>query len=683
MATERQRSYFFDVPSGNSYKRFKSENIPDEKAYRDLFESLAFKLEEDDTASESQQGLVKLATDNQARDRDIVSGMQISVRPHQLPLLMLGSTEADTADTAVADDGIKVTPKEVTDGSNTRFSFKVELDPNSLDTATPDSSSDYLVFEDASDSNLPKKALITDFFDVATYWDRTGTVLSPATADDSLDMGDAQIGCGPILLDAAANRTIKLDDGSGKSLTIGGATDSAAGGFLELLGNDGSAGAGGAIYITGGDGSTTDGDVIINYTSDGVKRGKTGIGGSADSTFQIKVYGGIYVPSGGMRIDGLASGTIGSMVAIDGDNDLIVGDADAVNEYLFGSASQGDILYFDGSSWQLLSSPGATDKVLTFDYGVTDIPKWDDLPSSTDSKVAIDSGATAGYLGAAKTDGVLRITTYGGLGYTDGGDYISLFMDIDDLQETTDPVYGSYIAITDSNGDTKKWEVVDPYKKNSGWIQLTAGTDYTADADTQAKIITSDLTSLFEAGQPIKFKLNGVSGYRYAIIDEIASGYIIIKGDPMGTGSPGTLDELYIGPKSKVFTKTYPINVANYNSADSTGVLEDKMNFKEGDKWSGGTAKVVKLEAIHKSDDSTTQPYINARVGAPGSTTDYICTSNSNSGFSVGTSWADSDINVEASKNTIEYGDNIEIKVEKNGTGDADYLTAILTFINL
>jgi hypothetical protein len=41
-----------------------------------------------------------------------------------------------------------------------------------------------------------------------------------------------------------------------------------------------------------------------------------------------------------------------------------------------------------------------------------------------DVKVAIDAGATAGYLGAASNDGVLR--TGSGLTYTDGGDYITI-----------------------------------------------------------------------------------------------------------------------------------------------------------------------------------------------------------------------------------------------------------------
>lgn len=46
------------------------------------------------------------------------------------------------------------------------------------------------------------------------------------------------------------------------------------------------------------------------------------------------------------------------------------------------------------------------------------------LASGNDEKVGIDSGATAGYIGSASNDGVLR--TGDGLSYTDGGDFVTL-----------------------------------------------------------------------------------------------------------------------------------------------------------------------------------------------------------------------------------------------------------------
>lgn len=53
-----------------------------------------------------------------------------------------------------------------------------------------------------------------------------------------------------------------------------------------------------------------------------------------------------------------------------------------------------------------------------------------DIAAQTDVKVGIDSGATAGYLGAAYSDGVLR--TDQSIDYTDGGDYATLGVNVDD-----------------------------------------------------------------------------------------------------------------------------------------------------------------------------------------------------------------------------------------------------------
>lgn len=53
---------------------------------------------------------------------------------------------------------------------------------------------------------------------------------------------------------------------------------------------------------------------------------------------------------------------------------------------------------------------------------------WKAAGAGSDVKVAVDSGATAGYLGVAANDGVLRVGT--GLSYTDGGDFVTLSADV-------------------------------------------------------------------------------------------------------------------------------------------------------------------------------------------------------------------------------------------------------------
>ncbi|KKK91296.1 hypothetical protein LCGC14_2714390, partial [marine sediment metagenome] len=66
--------------------------------------------------------------------------------------------------------------------------------------------------------------------------------------------------------------------------------------------------------------------------------------------------------------------------------------------------------------------------------------------AGTDEKVGIDSGATADYIGAASGDGVLR--TGSGLAYTDGGNFITVAVDINSLSVAT-IVSGDFVPFWD------------------------------------------------------------------------------------------------------------------------------------------------------------------------------------------------------------------------------------------
>lgn len=101
------------------------------------------------------------------------------------------------------------------------------------------------------------------------------------------------------------------------------------------------------------------------------------------------------------------------------------------------SYSQGDILYHDGSDLVRLAK-GSSTEVLTM--GAT-IPGWAASGAGANTKVAIDSVATAGYLGAASNDGVLR--TSAPITYADGGDYITLAI------TQADTTNSGYLTTTD------------------------------------------------------------------------------------------------------------------------------------------------------------------------------------------------------------------------------------------
>lgn len=89
--------------------------------------------------------------------------------------------------------------------------------------------------------------------------------------------------------------------------------------------------------------------------------------------------------------------------------------------------AKGTILVSDGAGLLQALAVGTNDHVLTADSTETLGIKWSSGGASANDKVGIDAGATAGYLGAASNDGVLRIDAT--LGYADGGDYITLSLD--------------------------------------------------------------------------------------------------------------------------------------------------------------------------------------------------------------------------------------------------------------
>lgn len=69
--------------------RFLKNHVPSEAIYKKLFESIPFKLNVEDTASESGQGLSKITTDLKAFNRQSESdgAMRAVIQPHQLPEL--------------------------------------------------------------------------------------------------------------------------------------------------------------------------------------------------------------------------------------------------------------------------------------------------------------------------------------------------------------------------------------------------------------------------------------------------------------------------------------------------------------------------------------------------------------------------------------------------------------------
>lgn len=685
---KKLKEYFFGVPATAAYNRFRKNNIPSEANYRNLIASVPFFLEAADTATLTQQGLTKLGADADVilRASQASGNMQTVVRPHQLPLMVGGGdTEAATIDTAVEEGGLKLTP--VNGASSTRMNFKIELAIDNLDTDVP-VATDYFVFQDVTDGDAMKRALLSTVF-VTQYWQRAMTTLSPATSNDSLDMGTGALMGGTIILDNSTDRSIIIASiataagrdlviTAGASTYIAGNTD---GGDLILYSGAGAgSGEGGNIYVTA---TEAGGDVMFAWTPAGANYGTVGIGCAAVAGFMAKIDGDVQV-TGNIQVDTPLTSAISTFIGLTAAKKLTERTALEFTNGLFGTPTKGDIIYYSGSAWARLGDPAA-DAWLKYN-NTSDLPEWDTTGLNTDVKVGVDAAATAGYLGAADNDGVFRIASGGGLTWIDQGDYIEIEMAIWDLSSL--PKAGrmpsnGYMAVTDPENSHETYKIpissVFGTKSASGWLELEPGVDYTTTPPALTRVSTSDLTALYEKGMPIRYKLNSDASYRYGVINDIQATYIDIDGDPLVVAA-AEIEELYIGDKSKVLTEKFVVNQANYNANTITTVLETINLMKNGSYWFGGSAKIVRITTINQADDGTVNPIVNMRIGTV--TADYISTSNGNAGLLTSTTVNATTIDISTTKNTLEYGDRMEVKVDKNGgTGDADNLTVFATIV--
>lgn len=110
------------------YNRFLKNDFPSEAVFRKLFESLTFKLNKEDTAKLTEQGLAKIATDANAASRTSSAANDFTafVVPHQLPDVVVDNVLGDIA-TIATKASISITTIKRTFGSVFRRVFKVTL----------------------------------------------------------------------------------------------------------------------------------------------------------------------------------------------------------------------------------------------------------------------------------------------------------------------------------------------------------------------------------------------------------------------------------------------------------------------------------------------------------------------------------------------------------------------------
>lgn len=119
------------VKGVTKFNRFLKEHFPTEGVFTKLFKSLTFKLNKDDRASTTTQGLVKKSSDTDAESRTLnpAADFTLSVAPHHLPDLVLATDVDDTViGTPAQVGGLKLSIlRRAFTGGLKRKNFKLEV----------------------------------------------------------------------------------------------------------------------------------------------------------------------------------------------------------------------------------------------------------------------------------------------------------------------------------------------------------------------------------------------------------------------------------------------------------------------------------------------------------------------------------------------------------------------------
>lgn len=370
------KAYFFETPKSELYDRFSQKNKPSETSFRTLFDSVTFKLEVKDTASLTQQGLVKLVSDRDAETRtssDTGSMVQV-VQPHQLPMLIV-NTEEVAVSTSESFNGIMVTGVEKESEDLKRLSYKISLDCATLDPISPISDEDYVV---AIIGGTTCKILVSSLSSTGGLWRRDvldiggpgigeANTLRPMTNNDNIENGTGKVYTGGLVLgsdESVKYIILRNAENDGVELRIVGGssnnTGKADGGSVRLLGGS---------SVHGGNG----GDIILNY--DGLHTvGAVGINGEIDETYvyRCKIDSGLWV-TGSVRFDiaiggGPAPSPIDGPVVISSEGVVYSPPVKKFMDFMVGSDLDYEaIIYFDGNSYNSLSSGNVGDKYLVTD----------------------------------------------------------------------------------------------------------------------------------------------------------------------------------------------------------------------------------------------------------------------------------------------------------------------------
>lgn len=115
----KYRSWFFSTPATTQGTRFNTQNKPTRKSFWELFASIPFFLEPDSEATETQQGLIKKASNAQVIAR---TAGGLATLASQIPEVKIFTTEDDTSE--IYSNGIGITKEVVGNRENIHIKFR-------------------------------------------------------------------------------------------------------------------------------------------------------------------------------------------------------------------------------------------------------------------------------------------------------------------------------------------------------------------------------------------------------------------------------------------------------------------------------------------------------------------------------------------------------------------------------
>lgn len=201
------------------------------------------------------------------------------------------------------------------------------------------------------------------------------------------------------------------------------------------------------------------------------------------------------------------------------------------------------------------------------------------------------------------------------------------------------------------------------------WELLSAST-YTATPASTSRITMSDTSRLY-IGMPLKYEYDEVA--YYGLVSDVSdNAYIDIQGAPLDTGEDITT--LYIGSIERAVQVDFFIS-GTYADGAETELLDADMNT--GFTWMMAGARLVAFKVKHKSDDSSSQPYVNMTVNGS-----LVSTENSGDGPQVSTEWVyASGVAINTGNYVVNRDAVIEISTSAGGAGDAEHLTVEAFFV--